>query len=555
MGAAFRNHGRPPTEEHAPAQAASPSNVAGAAVQNLAAQISEAAVKGTAQCRPTSYASEPPWETQHASGTTTRAPSEEATLATIVDQNGAGQSIPSGGSWPEVQMAGAAAGNFYTERPSSTTWANPGAHVVPGQRGVAVAAGGSKYPAVSGASAASGTMAVPVGVHGNGQTYAMPTGGFQQFMQPGRAQRVQGGYYMPAQPMPDVRFQHASRVQQPQAQARQMAPGGYYIMQCDPQHAAGMSGMPASAPPQGQQAVHSPSPMQQQQQQQQKSPRAGGGSVQLVSPSVDGSPSIHSASGHSPQQARPSQLFTVEHSQQVMLRYPQMYTPGSEKGAMSAAGSQQVPAGGIPGAPSGATLVPVAAARSHSHMFMSPQSDATGGVASGSQVPSDQTAPRLQRTTNARTVGGGGVLSKQMQGSASVCSSNPSAASSQSNAVYVDFRQGAVMPGGAQQPASPAGAQQRQGQLRGPVFCVAQPQWQHAGRPVYTLQQLQQHSAGVQLQHHAAPVCYVQGGYMPQGRQHAVYPSSTGHRSPRDSTADHGSEEPEQEQQVLDGAQ
>lgn len=545
VDAAFRNHGRPSTDEPAPAQAMSPANPTAPTAHNQATQSSAADPKSTEPCRPACYSNEPRWETQNASGATTRAPSEEATLANIVDQSGM-QSLQSGGSWPEVQMSGAASGSFYAERASSATWTTPGAHMVQGQHGVAVATGGTKYPAVSGSSCSSGMMAVPLGM-GNGQTYAMPPGGYQQFMQPGRAQQVQGGYYMPAQPMSSVRFQHTSHVQQPQA----MAPGGYYIMQCDPpQNPHGMPGMAASAPQQGQQPVHSPRVMQQQQQ----SPRAGGGSVQLVSTSMDRSmsPSMHSGSAHgAPQeQARPNQMYAVDHSQQMMLRHQQMYADAPDKGGVATAGTQQMmPAGRFQGAPACTTIVPLAAAHSHSHMYMAPQSDATGGSASGSQAPSDQSRPRVHRTTHAahaRAIGGGCSVSNHVQGSASASSSNPSAASSQSNAVYVDCRQGGVMPGGPQQqPASPAGVQQRQGQSRGPVFCVAQPQWQHAGRPVYTLQQ---------LQHHSAPVCYVQGGYMP-GRKHAMYPANSGLRSPRDSTADQGSEEPEQEQHVLDGPQ
>ena len=269
-----------------------------------------------------------------------------------------------------------------------------------------------------------------------------------------------------------------------------------------------------------------------------------------------------STQGKPQEQAAPNQMFSMDPSQQVVLRQQQMYpSAASDKGGVATGGAQQLqmPAGSLQGAPMGTQLVPVAAA--HSHMYISPQGDPGAAAQRAAAAPAEQggaagaAAARNQAAAAslaAASGGGTGMMGSQLQGSASACSSNPSATSSQSNAVYVDFRQGAVLPNSSShQPASPAAAQQQRqqapqqpGQLRGPVFCVA-PQWQHAGRPVYTLQQ---------LQHHSAPVCYVQGGYMPRGSQPTMYqhPQTTGHRSPRDSAADQGSEEPEQDQHVLD---
>lgn len=292
VGAAFRNHGRPATDEPTPAQVMgnATSNLPAQVLHSMAATSSEDAAKAPQSFKtdnPASFKTDTPSDggPRPRSSTPTRAPSEEATLATIVDQTGS-QSMPRSNSWREVQMS-CASGGMYPDRGGS--WPTPGAHMVApqaGQPGVAMTPGAAgKYPAVSGAAMTSGgMMAVPLGVHGNGQAYAMPPGGFQQFVaQPGRGpQQVQGGYYMPAQPMSGVRLRPTGRMQQ--QQVRQMAPGGYYIMHCDPQHAGGMPGMPANAAAaaavqsqqqqQQQQARRSPRPMSQQ--QQQKSPRAGG---------------------------------------------------------------------------------------------------------------------------------------------------------------------------------------------------------------------------------------------------------------------------------------
>jgi hypothetical protein len=201
VGAAFRNHGRLPPDEPAPTQARCLSNLTASAVpnQNPTACSSEDAGDGNnPSCTPVSFNHEQPGESPagHASGT--RAPSEEATLANIAEQNGMQSSLnpTEWGSWPEVQMgsAGGVSGNVFTERASGNTrWTTPEPHMVQGQHGVAVT-GNTKYPAVSGASVPGrGMMAVPLGMHANGPAYAMPTGGFQQFVQPGRAQQVGGG--------------------------------------------------------------------------------------------------------------------------------------------------------------------------------------------------------------------------------------------------------------------------------------------------------------------------------------------------------------------------
>jgi hypothetical protein len=76
---------------------------------------------------------------------------------------------------------------------------------------------------------------------------------------------------------------------------------------------------------------------------------------------------------------------------------------------------------------------------------------------------------------------------------------------------------------------------------------------------VYTLQQLQHHTGGVQLQH-SAPLCYFQGSFVQQGsmpQQAGMMPTFTRHRSPQDNTsaAEQGSEEREQEPQMMDGTQ
>jgi hypothetical protein len=334
---------------------------------------------------------------------------------------------------------------------------------------------GAPFSAVVRPRISGGMMALPLSMHGSSAPYAMPVAGFQQLAHPARPARVQGSYYM-TQAMPGMRLQRPSQMQHPHMH---MTP--YYVMPYSAQARASMPGL----------AIKTPVPPRQPPRPQAA---ASGSTTTNVSGALDSTPSSTPSASC---QRHPSAglLYAVDHNQQLIMRHQRIYRAQDTGAEASQDPSPMV----------GQTLLPLATPpHLASQMYMSPQEvNAIAGQTAVADPGTPSAHPQHLLAGSSAAV----VQHLQMPPTSSC---NPSAASTQSNALYVDFRKAA----GASQAAG-IGAPDGQGPFCGPVFRVAPGQWQHAGRPVYTLQP-----------------CYVQGGYVPGGA--AMLPS--GSRSPQGST-------------------
>lgn len=195
--------------------------------------------------------------------------------------------------------------------------------------------------------------------------------------------------------------------------------------------------------------------------------------------------------------ATASQIYAVDHNRQLLLRHQRMYSTADPA---AASGSPSATATASPQQ----TFVPVAAHQLQGRIYVRPP-EAVGGsaangssaAASGQAAAAPQEAPAAPHAAQVPAMAPGVAVphgAPTASGAASA-SAAPSGSSSQTQMYAADVRQAGGTPGAPS--AAPAhapavqGAAQHPQQLsgfQGPVFCMAPGQWQHGGRPVFTLQ-------------------------------------------------------------------
>lgn len=194
-----------------------------------------------------------------------------------------------------------------------------------------------------------------------------------------------------------------------------------------------------------------------------------------------------------------NQIYAMDHNRQLLLRHQRMYST-TDPAAASRGSSTKATASPQQ------TFIPVAAHHLHRRIYVRPP-EATGGASGGGNASppavSAQPATATQEVpaaahpapVPAMCPGEAVPTGPTATSGAASASAARSGSSSQTQLYATEYRQAGGAPGAptavpAHVPAIQGTAQHAQqiGGFQGPLFCMAPGQWQHGGRPVFTLQ-------------------------------------------------------------------